>query len=171
MKSWQIGVLLLSLTYTTASHAQSCYNDIEADAPDSRYTLNQNGTLLDKQTGLMWMRCSLGQKWTANTCSGSASIYRWQSALQTAEKTVFAGKKDWRLPNQVELQSLVERRCVELTINTTAFPNTITDYRYWSSSPVFNESYSAWIVDFSNGIDSWDDKTTNNVVRLVRGGL
>ncbi|MBS9778540.1 MAG: hypothetical protein KGV50_07270 [Gammaproteobacteria bacterium] len=29
-----------------------------------------NGTVIDKRTGLQWMRCSLGQKWTKNTFRG-----------------------------------------------------------------------------------------------------
>jgi hypothetical protein len=169
MKSWQISVLLLSLTYTTASHAQSCQSNIEADAPDSRYTLNQNGTLLDKQTGLTWMRCSLGQKWTGSTCRGSEQDYDWQTALQTAESYQFAAKKDWRLPNQAELKSLVEQRCDNPAINVIAFPNTASHY-YWSSSPVADGSGNTWIVNFSNGVQYWYYNYNYGFVRLVRGG-
>lgn len=41
---------------------------------------------------------------------------------------------------------------------------------YWSSSPVANNSNNAWIVNFNNGNDNWNNKNNNNYVRLVRGG-
>jgi hypothetical protein len=169
MKLWQINLLLLSLAYTTASPAQTCQNNIEADAPNSRYVLNRNGTLVDKHTGLMWMRCALGQTWASNTCSGSVQIYSWQSALKTAESTVFAEKQDWRLPNQAELQSLAERRCINPAINITAFPNTISDW-FWSSTPVSGDSQYAWKISFSDGNLGWNYRDNNYSVRLVRGG-
>jgi hypothetical protein len=31
------------------------------------------GTVIDSATGLMWMRCSLGQTWVNSTCTGKAT--------------------------------------------------------------------------------------------------
>ncbi len=34
-----------------------------------------DGTVIDKRTGLQWMRCSLGQTWTGTMCSGHPDAY------------------------------------------------------------------------------------------------
>jgi hypothetical protein len=169
MKKLTLTLLLLSFTYTGLSLAQTCNPAVTADAPNSRYALNANGTALDKKTGLTWMRCALGQTWSAGSCTGTSQTYNWQTALQTAESTVFAGKSDWRLPNQKELQSLVERRCYGPAINLTAFPNAKSGWA-WSSSPYASYSDFAWVVNFSYGNGSGVGKYGSLAVRLVRGG-
>ena len=169
MKKLTVTFLFLSSVYTGLSIAQSCNGAITAEAPDSRYTLSASGTALDKKTGLTWMRCNLGQVWDGVTCTGTAQPYTWQTALQIAQSTVFAEQSDWRLPNQKELQSLVENRCYAPAINLTAFPNGASGWA-WSSSPSASSSSYAWVVGFGNGYDSYGNKGSSNAVRLVRGG-
>ncbi len=36
-----------------------------------------NGTVIDKRTGLQWMRCSLGQEWTGETCTYRGDRPMW----------------------------------------------------------------------------------------------
>ena len=55
---------------------------------------SNDGTFTDTNTGLQWMRCSMGQTWTGSTCSGEAKTHTWQEAM--ALKMSFAGKDDWR---------------------------------------------------------------------------
>jgi hypothetical protein len=162
-------ITFILLLWANAGIAQVCNPNIIANAPDSRYTLNANGTAVDKKTNLTWMRCSLGQVWSNNTCTGSAQGYTWQGALQIADTTAFAGFSDWRLPNQKELQSLVENRCYDPSINVTAFPGTQSSWA-WSSSPSANDSSSAWVVGFYYGGDDYGGKDYSYFVRLVRGG-
>lgn len=169
MKKSILTLLLLSLTYTELSIAQTCNSAIPADTANSRYILNTNGTALDKKTGLTWMRCALGQTWSGTTCTGTAQAYYWHIALQTAENTVFAGVSDWRLPNKKELESLLERRCYDPMINLTAFPNEVGK-SVWSSSPYALDSYNAWIVNFTYGNGYGGFKGYSYFVRLVRGG-
>ncbi len=64
-----------------------------------------NGTVIDKRTGLQWMRCSLGQVWTGKTCKGEPSQYTWNDANN--QQIDFAGYNDWRLPTIWELETLV----------------------------------------------------------------
>ncbi len=100
--------------------------------PTSDFTDNGDGTVTHQQTGLTWMRCSLGQTWTGTDCSGTALTYTYATAKkQTAN---FAGYSDWRLPNIAELQTIVERDNVAPAINTELFPNTPNN-AFWSSSP------------------------------------
>ena len=171
MKRLKLTVCLCLLIPTQFSFAQTCNPAIIADAPNSRYTMNANGTVVDKNTALIWMRCALGQTWENNICVGSAQSYYWPDALQAAESTVFAGKNDWRLPNIKELQSLIESRCYNPPINLTAFPNETGDGSYWTSSPVAGTGYGAWVVLFySEGANRPRSMYYDNLVRLVRSG-
>lgn len=171
MKPLVLTTLLVSLTYSGLSVARTCNAKMLADAPDNRYSLQADGTALDKKTGLTWMRCALGQTWNGSTCTGTPKGYLWKNALQTAEETVFAGQIDWRLPNIKELQSLVEHRCSGAAINKTAFPN--TSELYWSSTPLPGNERDfalAWAVSFVYGDGDAGDGDDTNAVRLVRDG-
>lgn len=157
---------LLMLTHTSAWAA--CDANIQATTPDERFIIDAaNGLVTDKVTGLVWQRCSLGQ--TGSNCSGASSTYTWETALQAAEDSNFAGYNDWRLPNAKELASIVERKCTIPAINTTVFPATVPS-GYRSSSPDAGNDGKAWCVDFYRGNDYNASKNLSYYVRLVRGG-
>jgi hypothetical protein len=159
----------LALLLSPTLNAQTCKPDsIPATTPSSRYTINADGTVVDKHTGLIWKRCSEGR--SGADCTGGFLVkYSWQGALQRAHTSKFAGYPDWRLPNRQELRTLVEEQCYLPTINAAVFPNTPSS-KYWSSSPVANYSGSAWIVGFGYGYGDWFYKDLGSYVRLVRGG-
>ena len=129
------------------------------------YTVNGDGTVTDATTGLTWKRCSEGQIWTGNTCSGTANTYTWAQAV--ALTSSFSNRNDWRLPNIRELQTIVDRTVYNPSINSSIFPNTSAS-RIWSAS---SYSSSAWYVGFGYG-DSYyyGNKSNSFQVRLVRGG-
>lgn len=161
--------LVISLLFTQSALA-NCRDDITASTPDQDFTLHNDGTATHNSTGLMWMRCSLGQTWDGSTCTGAASSFAWQNALVAAQSHSFAGHSDWRLPNKNELASLVEQRCVGPSINSMVFPNT-PSYWFWSSSPGVYGSNGAWFVGFNYGY-VYNDNLKSDVVRvrLVRAG-
>ena len=92
--------------------------NISAQTDDSSYfSLSSPGVAKDNRTGLEWMRCSLGQKWSekGKTCTGLADMRTLVDDLEYQEKGFdiskfnakgFAGKKDWRLPTIRELASI-----------------------------------------------------------------
>lgn len=162
------GFVLLVLQ-SPAVLAQTCKDSIPATTPNSNFTVHKDGTVSQNTNGLMWMRCSLGQKWDGKTCAGSATNYTWKEALQAGDRFEFAGYTDWRLPNKNELESIVEERCYSPSINDQVFPSTPFVY-FWSSSPYAGYSQGAWSVDFSFGAVNASDKDGGIVVRLVRGG-
>lgn len=155
----------LILATSQLAHAQTCNTDsIIATTPDSRFEIISNGSeVKDKVTGLIWQRCSIGQTWDGNTCTGTATRHTWQQAL-TVAKNLGNG---YRLPNIKELNSIVERQCSHPIINSKIFPNT-ESRSYWSSSPQFGYNSGAWEVTFGNGSTSSVYKRYSNYVRAVR---
>lgn len=61
---------------------------------ENSFSDNRDGTITDKNTGLMWMQDDYGSM-------------SWQEALFYAENYEYGGYSDWRLPNAKELQSIV----------------------------------------------------------------
>lgn len=131
--------------------------------PATRYTVHGDGTLTDRQTGLMWRVCSDGL--TGVTCAtGAAQSYTWQAALQRVG-TVNAdpaglglGHADWRLPNRNELGSIVDL-ARNPAIDTTLFPG-VQANSHWTATPDTRLPGNAWAVDFASG---------NSIPSLVGG--
>ncbi|NOQ36585.1 MAG: DUF1566 domain-containing protein [Methylococcaceae bacterium] len=126
----------------------------------------------DTVTGLMWMRCSLGQNLDSPSCKGKVVKYNWQQALNIAADFSYAGYSDWHLPTIKELNTLVycsngkkihykedgyddiksegDWGCdsensgayQKPTIKQTIFPNTPSSW-FWSSSPNANYNRSS----------------------------
>ncbi|WP_462330231.1 Lcl C-terminal domain-containing protein [Thiohalocapsa halophila] len=140
-----------------------------APTADNRFRDNENGTVTDLATALIWKRCVEGVSGTDCT-TGHFETFTWQEALQHAEATAFAGSTQWRLPDKNELASLVEASCAGPAINEVLFPNTAWSAT-WSSSPYARDSSRAWTVEFNNGWVGYDDKGFPWFVRLVRDPL
>lgn len=127
--------LLVTIAIPGIVNAQDCIANLKRTAPDSRYIDLKDGTVKDKDTGLIWQRCGVGQAWDAksNKCTGNAKKLTWQQALSGAK----ALGEGWRLPNVKELASLIEYSCSNPNINITMFPplKGPFDTSYWSSTP------------------------------------
>ena len=130
---------------------------------------NDDGTVIDTATGLIWQKCSMGQTWDdSNGCSGSVAIYTWQAAQLACRHSSWAGYDNWRLPEQNELQSIVDGGRYDPAIDQTFFPNTLSSC-YWSSSLYSYIDNYAWLINFYNGDDSYVSRISNNFyVRAVR---
>jgi len=146
--------------------------DVVSNNPDSVYTVNNDSTVIDNNTGLMWQQCSLGLSGSA--CEiGSITTFTWNQALAAANSNTASGYSDWRLPNKNELASLVDYSCRFRPINDTVFPAS-TASAYWSSTPYAGNDEIIWISDYSNGGSMNAANGTKNragilAVRLVRG--
>jgi len=149
-----------------------------------RYQVKE-GLVKDTKTGLMWLRCSLGQTWDGVSCQGEAKRYAWDDAIKTPEGFNYSGYSDWRLPAINELKTLVycssgkpklwndtgndcDGDFARPTINSLAFPQTNSTF-YWSSSPAYFSGYG-WYVAFINGFVNWNPRGNSGYVRLVRSG-
>lgn len=155
---------------------QNCPAGYPLTTPDSDFADVGNGTVRHVPTGLIWKRCAEGQTWNGSTCTGTAEAYTWEQAFQrtaavnAGSQGWNAGQSDWRLPNQKELRSIVERGCANPSINLTQFPATPVSY-FWSGSPFAGLSDNAWSVYFFYGSDGFAySRGDAGQVRLVRAG-
>ena len=128
---------------------------------------NNDGTVSQTNTGLMWAKCSEGQ--TGTNCAGIAKTMNWSTALTAANNSNLGGYNDWRLPNVKELQALVDYSRNIPVINTSYFPNTPSSW-FWSGSPFANYANHAWFVSFNYGNASEGHRDDHYPVRLVRNG-
>jgi hypothetical protein len=128
--------------------------------PNPRFTDNGDGTVTDQLTGLMWTK-------NADQANGTLD---WEDALSKSITCAVGGFKDWRLPNQKELQSLVDLGNVQPALPPGhPFENVKSSY-YWSSTTAAKSEDHAWILHFYAGLATSDDKGGTHYVCYVRGG-
>lgn len=167
-------VLALLMLASLGVQAADCTNaGIQPSTDETiEFDIGMDGTVTDKTTGLMWMRCSIGQTWVQATasCAGTPFKAEWEKLVLINDFNSsggFAGNKDWRLPNINELRSIVEDCRSDPAINTILFPAT-PSAKYWTSSTISGSANNAWLVDFGQGRDNFELKSFANNFRLVR---
>lgn len=110
--------------------------------PNPRFKDNDDGTVTDNLTGLMWTRdanlmASRDPGLDVDGTAGDGAI-TWQKALDYIKKLnteAYLGYTDWRLPNINELKSMinVEEPNIPNWLNTSGFSN-VQSNKYWSST-------------------------------------
>lgn len=163
--------LVAALTFTaSASVFAQCNSQIQATAPASRFVIHDDATVTDTTTGLMWKRCTEGYQWENSVCAEDAQVansYTWSEALTSTAGHEFAGFNDWRMPNKIELASIVEYNCFEPAINGSVFPGTPVE-SFWSNTPNYFNIRFAWAINFAQGEHTTTARTNPFAVRLVR---
>lgn len=149
----------------------------EADAPETTFAKREaisNNTVLDNNTGLMWLRYAeskfgvLGtglMPWTGEVYD----IFAYCAAANTAS---LGGFSDWRIPNTFELFSLADFNAGDALAvpNTIAFPS-FPQTNIWSSTNTPNALNQKFSSIFTSGSTSGASAKTSNLrCILVRGG-
>lgn len=161
-------ILFLAIS-KTAYAEQSCSSNLERSNSLIQFQDNGDGTISDQKTHLMWQKCVVGQ--TGTECYGEPEQLTWIDAFNKAAALNSTGSttyNDWRMPNIKELSTLIERSCLYPSIDLTAFPNTESNQKLWSSTTlVGNPSYVINIA-FTNGTIESSSKGSTRPLRLVR---
>ena len=130
-----------------------------------------DGIAIDRQRGLMWMRCAYGQRWNAGRCEHNAETFTWKEAQMEIARFNDEGGAygfiDWRLPTIEELQSLVVPGCEDPALDTRVFPDAPVT-AYWTSTfdPVYEPG--VMLVHFVNGRVYMGNRAVHWAMRLVR---
>ena len=140
----------------------------------TRFTDNQNGTVTDSLTGLVWLQDA--------GCLGSAL---WAAGLTAANQLASGacGLSDgstagqWRMPNVGELESLVDVSASNPALPASAPFQNVSGGVYWTSTSYYggvSGSSAAWTIRLSDGRYMNDTSsnlkaTASNVLWAVKG--
>jgi hypothetical protein len=137
-----------------------------------RFTDQNNSAMLDNNTGLIWTKDANAPGPTACT----PATKNWQAALDYVKclnTNNYLGFTDWRLPNVVELRSLVNTSQSNTAswLIAQGFTGVQSDaYAYWSSSSAADGPSSAWGVGMGVGDVDGNDKSDSGYAWPVRSG-
>jgi uncharacterized protein DUF1566 len=154
-----------------------------------RYQDNGDGTITDLNTQLMWEKKSsrdgslhdvrLTFAWSSEVAQ---TMWDWVARVNAENGVGFAGYNDWRIPNEKELQSIVDYGTYNPAVNAafndggTEPCTVLTCSRtissgYWTATTYAADPTLAWDVDFYSAGLGLDEKYIDGYfVRAVRGG-
>ena len=151
------------------------------------YRDNGDGTITDLNTQLMWEKKSrdgglhdvgLAFAWSS---AFTETLWDWVAQVNAENGVGFAGYNDWRIPNEKELQSIVDYGTHYPAVNavfndggtgpcTVLTCSRIIPSGYWTATTFAVDTTKAWDVDFDSAGLGIDNKFEAYFVRAVRGG-
>lgn len=150
----------------------------------TRFNDNNDGTVSDHLTGLIWAS-DPSTPTLGSVCGGGKML--WFDALsyiKCLNDNRYLGASDWRLPNIVELKSIVYPNYRHEAATNAAWLNlqhgfkNVQNAKYWSATPSTSTySLKAFYVEMSTGTAStqiatfWATIDNHFYVWPVRGGL
>ncbi len=122
--------------------------------PYPRFIDNDDGTVTDNLTGLIWTKDGNVTENDQSLLWGSYKTWvgalKYVTSINSGSGTY--GHNDWRLPNVKELRSLIDYSMHQCALSQGhPFINVQPDF-YWSSSP-YRSHDLAWVVNMKDG--SW----------------
>ena len=97
---------------------------LKVDSPN--FCTKSDGVIKDKNTKLVWQKCSYGQN-NDSDCTGTAATATWQNGLQYCNDLNLGGKQ-WRLPSINEFITIVNTDAMTSPYSYSVFPNTSGQY-------------------------------------------
>jgi hypothetical protein len=137
---------------------------------EGRFVDNEDGTVTDTCTGLMWQKDTADTNGDGQVPDDRSDALPWCEALSYCENLSFAGHDDWRLPNVRDLQSIVDYGSQDPAIDPVF--EAVSSF-YWSATSnvavsAFGPTF-AWDVYFGDGgVGRVDKAGTQIYVRAVR---
>jgi len=153
--------------------------------PTPRFTDNNDGTLTDNLSGLMWVK----DTFCAHSAISGATSSVWEDSLifvsQLNDKSITnhcneytATYTDWRAPNINELASLIRAGLINNTSITDwlyisedmsgAFDNIgIISIPIWSSTSYAGNTDQVWTIDLETGKLAFKEKTSSSSLAYI----
>ncbi|MFC1602207.1 DUF1566 domain-containing protein [Pseudomonadota bacterium] len=152
--------------------------------PVPRFTDNNDGTITDNLTKLIWLKDATCSELPNSDSEGRAN---WEVALTSASMLANgmcglsdgSQQGDWHLPNIAELQSLISFEhflpAIPNTLGTAKWSNGdpfvgVSTRNYFSSTTVSNSFGNAWMVYLHYGVSSLVNKDKAHFIWPVKGG-
>lgn len=168
-----MGQVSLTRTGQTWSLAAGDDGNLQAGVawPSPRFTQHGDGTITDNLTGLMWladMSCLWAHTWA--DALGEVALLN-TNPEETACSGPAESYTDWRLPNLLEMESLVNiQEMVQADWLASQGFTGVQEAFTWSSTTYGSDTDQAWAMDLSSGgILPWP-KSTLLWVWAVRAG-
>ncbi|HEY1985409.1 MAG TPA: DUF1566 domain-containing protein [Terracidiphilus sp.] len=119
--------------------------------PRQRYADNQDGTVTDNVTGLIWLKnagCFAPATWSTAVAEAN-SLAGGTCGLSDSSAT-----GQWRLPNLVELESLIDPSASDPALTAGNPFTNVAKANYWTATSYFGGqegSPTAWVIRMSDG--------------------
>jgi hypothetical protein len=139
--------------------------------PEARFSLAGDGSLKDLLTGLTWP--TVGNSPGPAACANVGSAMKWDQAfvyLKCLNSNAYLGRSDWRLPDSVELSSLMQRGMREPATWLMQNGFEAVSGAYWSSTTLPATTASAVSLDTASGAVAGSAKSGALQVIPVAGG-
>jgi hypothetical protein len=143
--------------------------------PASRFVDNGDGTVSDQLTGLVWLKnasCFTAADWSSAVADAN------QLASGQCGLTDGSAAGGWRLPNLVELESLIDVSATAPAVSGpfSNVPSSASTSVYWTSTPYWSgagaATTSAWAIRLSDGrYINGNDANGSNVMASAMNGV
>jgi len=141
-----------------------------------RFTDNGDGTVIDNQTGLIWLKDAncFGQRTWNEALSDASGLADGNCGL-----TDGSSPGEWRLPNLFELESLCDMQYYAPALSNIAGTGKWTEGNpffnvqsnlYWSSTTDVSNTAHAWFVGMQHCTANFFSKDDWLYIWPVRGG-
>ena len=127
-----IFLCLLSLGACSGGRVVEQCRDYIEKGDFGRFEIREKGMAYDPVTNLYWSRCSVGQKLNRDQCVGQAVAAPIDDAYEYVDEISEKSSRKWRIPNNEELSSIMEKECINPAVNPNVFPNILVE-NYWTS--------------------------------------
>jgi hypothetical protein len=136
------------LEFNRYKEAFELWTDASVSTIDNQYVNNENGTVTDQKTGLMWLI----------SYEIKENILEVKHYLEQLNRKKFAGYDDWRIPTLSELASIIEvKPSGKLNSGRQSYLDPIFDIRpycwyLWSADRSPQGNFLAYIGEKKGGI-------------------
>jgi len=102
-------LLVVSIGINSPTFATAQDKADTAQLKSARFVDNGDGTISDKQTGLMWTKNSTPAIPSSAKCSTNKEVRNTVAFVNCLNQNKLAGHSDWRMPSILELASLCNK--------------------------------------------------------------